>query len=117
MRVFGWNVTAARVQTPDAPPATPTDIVYRDAVTLLNRALTGRNWSRRRSGLADRRWRAAYALLQAAEIVGGGEIVKHPYPTYLFLLWQFHARQTQLRNAKTFVPPVTPPSPKIPFVR
>jgi len=116
MKVVGWSVTAAKLP-PREGSVDPTGVVYRDAITLLNRALTGRNWSRRRSGLADRRSRAAYALLQAAEIVVGGEVVNHDYPTYLFLLWNYHAQQTQLRNAKNYVSPHTPPHRKIPFVR
>jgi len=110
MKILGWQVSAHRLPPPAAPD--PDERVYMDATVLLHRALNGRHWSRRTSGLPERRWNRAFGLLQAAEVVGSDGMIHRTFITAIGMLWIHRAAQVQLRNAGRFVTPHPPHPPK-----
>lgn len=106
MRIFGWAFSAVRLPPAAAPD--PDQRMYMDAAVLVHRAISGRHWSRRTSGLPERRWRLAYALLTAAEVVSPDGMIHRDFITAIGLLWIYHAAQIQLRNAGRYVPAAPP---------
>lgn len=111
MRLFGWNISAHRVQTPSVPPLSKDHRAYRDAVVLVTRAFDGRNWSRRTSALPERRWRAAYGVLQMAGVVGDDGMIYCTYMEALGRIYLYHVKQEQLRKGGRYVSAI-PPHPR-----
>lgn len=112
MRLLGYRITATKLPPP--PPADPDQRVYMDAVVLVHRALNGRHWSRRTSGMPHRRWNQAYALLQAAGLIEVDGMIHADFITAIGCLWVYHAGQVQLRASGNYVPAKTPPAPHPP---
>ena len=118
MRIFNLEITLIPAAPPE-PGIDPNDEVYMDACALLVRAYRGKPWSRRRGGMKDVRWRPAYALLRASEVVRGRDMIYVTYREAIGLLWMYHVNQTTVRNAGRYVPatPENPPPLKLPVGR
>lgn len=71
MRVFSFEIR----RLPTDPPQTPSnslerlEMVEKDALHLVTRHFQGRDWTRRRAGMSQRRWNKAYTLLKLSDVV------------------------------------------------